>query len=252
MLLNDRLRWLMFAVVAIVAGVAMFVPQVQQGLVNVLEVVQSAGVWGPALFIVVYILACLLFLPGSILTIGAGYVFGIRVGIITVSIGSTLGAVAAFLLARTLMRGWVVRAMAANSRFQALDKAVGEQGFKIVLLTRLSPVLPFNLLNFAFGVTKVSLRDYMLASWIGMLPGAILYIYVGSAMKSLAELTTGKRHWTVQEQVLFGLGLAVTAVLSIVFARLARRALKEMSSMSQHVNDRSSPDHLQPQKVEQF
>lgn len=216
-------------VVVITAGtLAMFLPQSRQLLANVLEWVRSAGLWGPALFVIIYIVACVLCLPGSLLTIGAGAVFGIWIGIITVSIGSTLGAGAAFLLARTLLREWTVQKVAANARFRALDAAVGKQGFKIVLLTRLSPVLPFNLLNFAFGITSVSLRDYLFASWIGMLPGAVLFVYIGAAMKSIAEVTTGKRTGSLGEQILFGFGLVATIAVSGILARLAQRSLKSV------------------------
>ena len=235
--IHERLYWLAIALAATISVVAMVLPQTNQQLVKLLKMVQLTGPWGPALFIVIYIVACVLLVPGSVLTIGAGFIFGIWIGLVTVSIGSTLGAGAAFLLARTLMRGWTARKVAGNPRFQALDEAVGRQGFKIVLLTRLSPVLPFNLLNFAFGLTRVSLRDYMLASWIGMLPGAVLYIYIGSAMKGLTELTSGERARTLEEKVLFGFGLAATAVVSFVLARMARTALNQHIPAARHADE---------------
>lgn len=235
--IHERLYWLAIALAATISVVAMVLPQTNQQLVKLLKMVQSTGPWGPALFIVIYIVACVLLVPGSVLTIGAGFIFGIWIGLVTVSIGSTLGAGAAFLLARTLMRGWTARKVAGNPRFRALDEALGRQGFKIVLLTRLSPVLPFNLLNFAFGLTRVSLRDYMLASWIGMLPGAVLYIYIGSAMKGLTELTSGERVRTLEEKVLFGFGLAATAVVSFVLARMARTALNQHVPAARHADE---------------
>jgi len=233
--MKERLYWLVIAIATIISMVTMVVPQTNQQLVKLLKVVQSTGPWGPPLFIVIYIVACVLLVPGSVLTIGAGFVFGISIGISTVSIGSTLGAGAAFLLARTLLRDWAARKVAANPRFLALDEAVGRQGFKIVLLTRLSPILPFNLLNYAFGLTRVSLRDYMLASWIGMLPGAVLYIYIGSAMRGLTELASGERSWTVEEKVLFAFGLMATVAVSFGIARLARRTLSQQIPATRHV-----------------
>jgi len=214
-------------VIASAATMLLLLPGANQALLHVLETIQSAGPWGPVLMIVAYIVACLLFVPGSILTIGAGFIFGIPLGVATVSIGSTLGAGAAFLLSRTLLRGWVVRRIDTDPRFRALDQAVAKDGFKIVLFARLSPVLPFNFLNFAFGVTNVSLRDYMLASWIGMLPGALLYVYIGSAAKSLTDLAAGRGPRRVEEIVFFVFGLAATIVVSMLLTRIARRALSE-------------------------
>ncbi|MBL8829774.1 MAG: TVP38/TMEM64 family protein [Planctomycetaceae bacterium] len=211
-------------------------PEANRGLLRVLEAIQSAGPWGPLLMIVVYIVACVLFVPGSILTIGAGFIFGIPLGVATVSIGSTLGAGAAFVLSRTMLRNFVQRKLARDPRVHALSEAVGEHGFKIVLLARLSPLLPFNLLNFAFALTRVSFRDYMLASWIGMLPGALLYVYIGTAAKSLTDLARGAGPTTPMTTVLFGLGLAATVALTMVLTRLARRSLRELT--------RGRPDRL--------
>jgi uncharacterized membrane protein YdjX (TVP38/TMEM64 family) len=179
-----------------------------------------------------YIVACLLFIPGSLLTLGAGFLFGVVWGTITVSIGSTLGATAAFLVGRTLARAWIEQKVANSSKFQAIDRAVGSQGFKIVLLTRLSPLFPFNLLNFAFGLTSVSLSRYVLASWIGMLPGTLMYVYLGSAAKSLADLAAGKVEGGWEQRVLFGVGLVVTVVVTVIVTRIARSALREAVKIS--------------------
>ena len=224
--MTNRGRMLIIVLLAVAAvGVFLWLPQANDTVVAALEWIDSIGIWGPILFVMIYIIGCVLFVPGSLLTIGAGMIFGLLVGTVTVSIGSTLGAGAAFALARTVLRAWVDKATAAMPRFQAVDKAVGRDGFKVVLLTRLSPLFPFNLLNFAFGVTKVSFRDYMLASWIGMLPGAVLYVYIGTAAKSLAEAMAGKTQATAAEQVLFVVGLGATAVVVVVLTQAARRSL---------------------------
>ena len=192
-----------------------------------LEWVQGVGPWGPVCVIGLYIVACLLLIPGSLLTLGSGFLFGVVWGTVTVSIGSTLGATAAFVVGRTLARNWIEQKVADNSKFQAIDRAVGSQGLKIVFLVRLSPLFPFNLLNFAFGLTSVSLPRYVLASWIGMLPGTLMYVYLGSAAKSLADLAAGKVEGGWQQQVLFGVGLVATIVVTMFVTRIARRALKE-------------------------
>ena len=148
----------------------------QEWLKNALEWINDQGAVGGIAFILLYIVASVAFLPGSILTLGAGVVFGVFLGSVYVFIGATIGAIAAFLVGRYLARGWVASKIAGNEKFAAVDNAVGREGLKIVLLTRLSPVFPFNLLNYAYGVTGVSLKDYILGT-IGILPGTVMYVY---------------------------------------------------------------------------
>ena len=233
MVQNEHARshrgWLRIAVLAaVVVGLAVaakFLP-LKDYAERLLEWVDGLGVWGPVTVIVIYVAACVFMLPGSILTLGAGFLFGPWWGTVTVSIASTLGASAAFWVGRTVARDWIGGKVAGNRKFAAVDEAVGKQGFKMVLLTRLSPVFPFNLLNYAFGLTKVRFRDYVLASWIGMLPGTIMYVYIGSAFKSLAEVA-GEREKSALEHVFFWGGLVVAIVVAVFVTRVARRALKE-------------------------
>jgi uncharacterized membrane protein YdjX (TVP38/TMEM64 family) len=229
--MNDRHRLFVVAgLTAVAMSALVWSPQLNRLSAALLQIVQSTGIWGPLLFVALYILACVFFLPGSLLTIGAGYIFGPVVGIPAVSIGSTLGAGAAFLLSRSLMREWVSRAVADRPEFLELDKAVAKEGFKVVLLSRLSPILPFNLLNFALGLTTVSFRDYLLASWIGMLPGAVLYIYIGSTIKSLADLNSGQTAAKPGYTLFLIAGLAATLLVVILLARIARRTLSNANS----------------------
>jgi uncharacterized membrane protein YdjX (TVP38/TMEM64 family) len=204
-----------------------FLPQLKDYLTDFLEWVQGLGDWGLVALVALYIVATVLFFPGSVLTLGAGAVFGLVRGFIAVSIGSILGASAAFLVGRTVARGWVEQKVAGNPRFQAIDRAVGTQGFKIVLLTRLSPVFPFNLLNYAFGLTRVSFRDYFLASWIGMVPGTLMYTYLGWAVGDLTKVSAGKVEGGPWQKVLFYAGLAATVVVTVLVTRIARRALRQ-------------------------
>jgi uncharacterized membrane protein YdjX (TVP38/TMEM64 family) len=182
--------------------------------------------WGPVVFAAVYALSCLV-LPGSIITLAAGSLFGVIVGTAVVSLASVTGACLAFWLGRTLARGLVEKRLAGNPRFRALDQAVAAGGFKIVLLTRLSPLFPFTLLNYAFGLTKVRFRDYILASWIGMLPGTVMYVYLGSTVKELADVAAGNVEGGSVRRVLFFVGLAATVVVTVYVTRLARRALRQ-------------------------
>jgi len=186
-----------------------------------LAMVAQLGPWGPAAFVVLYILATVLFVPGSVLTLGAGAVFGVVRGTVWVSIGATLGATAAFLVGRYLARDAVARRIGRDPRFAAMDEAVAREGWKIVGLTRLSPVFPFTLLNYAFGLTRVPLSHYVLASWLGMLPGTVMYVYLGS----LARAAAGPRARTPAEWALYVVGLLATVMVTVLVTRLARQAL---------------------------
>jgi uncharacterized membrane protein YdjX (TVP38/TMEM64 family) len=190
-----------------------------------LDWVAGLGPAGVIAFVVIYVLACVFMLPGSVLTLGAGAVFGVLKGAAIVSVASTLGATAAFLVGRYLARERVARAIEGNERFRAIDEAVGREGWKIVGLTRLSPVFPFNLLNYAYGITRVSLRDYVLASWIGMLPGALMYVYLGSLAGSLATLGRHGAGRTPAQWALYGVGLLATVGVTVFVTRIARAAL---------------------------
>src|SRR5260370_10964301 len=152
--------------------------------------VQELGIWGPVVFILGYAAATVAFAPGAVLTLAAGALFGLFYGTIYTLAGATLGASLAFLVARYVARRAVERRIAANRRFQAIDRAVGREGFKIVALLRLSPVFPFNLLNYALGLTRVRFLDYFAAS-AAMLPGTLLYVYYGKAAGSLASAFAG-------------------------------------------------------------
>jgi uncharacterized membrane protein YdjX (TVP38/TMEM64 family) len=180
--------------------------------------------WGPVVFAAVYALSCLV-LPGSVITLAAGSLFGVIVGTAIVSLASVTGASLAFWLGRTLARSPVEKRLAGNPRFRALDQAMAGEGFKIVLLTRLSPLFPFTLVNYAFGLTKVRFRDYVLASWIGMLPGTMMFVYLGSTVTQLADIATGSVEVGPARMVLFIVGLAATVVVTLYVTRLARHAL---------------------------
>jgi uncharacterized membrane protein YdjX (TVP38/TMEM64 family) len=161
------------------------------------------------------------------LTLGAGAIYGVVYGTALVSVSSTLGATAAFLVGRYLARGWIAQKIETNPKFKAVDDAVAQEGWKIVGLTRLSPVFPFNFLNYAYGLTQVSLRDYFFASWIGMLPGTIVFVYLGSLAGSLATLGEGERERTPVEWALFGGGLVAAFAVTFYVTRIARRALSK-------------------------
>jgi uncharacterized membrane protein YdjX (TVP38/TMEM64 family) len=195
-----------------------------------LEWVRGAGPWGALLFGLAYIPAAVLFVPASVLTLGAGFVFGVVKGTVIVSLGSTAGAAAAFMVARTVGHDWVAGRVAGYPALDAIGRAVESEAFKVVLLTRLSPLFPFNLLNYAFGLSSVPFETYVLASWIGMLPGTLMYIYLGSAAQSVAALLSGELRRTPGQQAMFAAGLVATVVVTTIVTRAARRALSAIVS----------------------
>jgi len=212
-------------IVSVITG-TIFLP-VKDWLIKGLEWTQGLGIWGPVFVIAFYIVACVFLLPGSVLTLGAGFIFKVVLGSITVSIASTLGACAAFWVGRTVARKWIAGKVAQNPKFAAIDEAVAQQGFKIVLLTRLSPVFPFNMLNYAFGLTKISFWKYALASWIGMMPGTVMYVYFGAGLRSLADVAAGQVEKGAAGRIFFWLGLAAAIVVTVFITRVARNALKQ-------------------------
>jgi uncharacterized membrane protein YdjX (TVP38/TMEM64 family) len=218
-----KLLLIILVVFLLLAGIKYF--HVQELLKKLLSWVADLGTWGPLIYIVIYILACVFFIPGSILTLGAGVLFGVIKGSIIVSIASTLGATCAFLVGRHIARDWVSKKIQSNPKFQAIDEAVAREGWKIVGLTRLSPVFPFNLLNYAYGLTRVSLRDYFFASWVGMLPGGIMYVYIGSLAGEIAKIGGEGRSRTPAEWALYMVGLIATAAVTVYITRIARTAL---------------------------
>lgn len=174
------------------------------------------------IFVASYIAATVAFLPAVPLTLGAGAAWGLSKGFALVSLGSTLGAVSAFLVSRTVARAWVERKVGADARFRALDKAVAREGWRAVALMRLSPVIPFNLLNYAFGLTAVPLGPYALSSWLAMMPGTLLYVWLGTAAGDAVRAQASPARWLST-----AVGLAATAAVCMLVGRAAKRALEE-------------------------
>jgi len=189
--------------------------------------VEGLGVWGPIVFAIGYAVATVAFIPGSLLTLAAGAIFGLVEGTVTVFIGATVGSCLAFLVARYVARGAVERRIAGSEKFAAIDKAVAGEGLKIVTLLRLAPIFPFNLMNYGLGLTRVSFRDYAIAS-VGMIPGTFLYVYYGKAIGSIAavaagtEIERGAEYW-----VTLGVGLVAALAVTLYVARIAKRALAQ-------------------------
>jgi uncharacterized membrane protein YdjX (TVP38/TMEM64 family) len=217
----------------IVIVVALFVEMkflpVQQWLRNFNGWITYMGVAGIFIFIGVYAVATVLLAPGSILTIGAGFAFGLWKGFLAVSAGSTSGAALSFVVARFIARDKVEAIAKGNEKFRRIDNAIGKQGAKLVFLLRLSPMIPFNLSNYFYGLTSVKLWPYVLASWIGMIPGTFLYVYIGTASRIAVLAAAGgepvKHGW--QYWAFTSVGLVATVIVTIWVAKIARDALRE-------------------------
>jgi uncharacterized membrane protein YdjX (TVP38/TMEM64 family) len=219
-------------------GLAILLPRwvpVDQAVAAVRQWIAGLGIWGPVGLALLYILATILLVPGTILSLVAGAMFGLPVGMVTVSIGSTLGAALAFLIARHGAREKVARLARRNRYFGAIDKAIGEGGWKIVALLRLSPAIPFNLQNYVYGLTPIRFLPYLVTSWLAMLPGTFLFVYMGYATGAVIGQD---RPRTGAEWFLIIFGLLATAIVSVYIARLARDKLRQEIVTASAAGDR--------------
>ncbi len=229
-------KWLKYGL--IIMSIATIVILIQQlgiadwiaaTLQNALIQVNHWGIWAPLGFILLYNVATVLLIPGSILTLGSGVLFGIGWGSLYVFIAATLGATLAFLIGRYFARNWVNSKVQKNPKFQAIDQAIAREGLKIVFLLRLSPLFPFNLLNYALGITQVSLKDYVIGS-LGMIPGTILYVYIGSLAGNVALLGMPQAidpQAQLWKWVLQIVGFLATIGVTIYITKVAKAALDE-------------------------
>lgn len=210
-------------VAAILAVIGVFIVAfrvlpVAQWLENFQTFVREAGPLGYVLYVIVYVICCVLLVPALALTLGAGAIFGFAAGSAVVIVGATLGATAAFLLGRTVFRKRVEAMVASNPRGAAIDRAIAAEGTKIMLLMRLSGFPPFTWINYALGLTGVRLRPYILTTLFGIIPGTLAFTWAGAA--GAAALTgSGNR-----------ISLIVTAagavLVSVYIARIASRAIR--------------------------
>lgn len=219
-----RLRWVAIATAA-VCLVLLFRSLPTKDLLGSIQTwISSLGVWGPVVLTLTYIVATVLLVPGTILTLVAGAVYGLGTGMVIVSVGSTIGAALCFLIARYAARERVAHWAERYPLFAAIDSAIGEGGWKIVALLRLSPAIPFNVQNYLYGLTPVRFWPYVIASWIAMLPGTFLYVYLGHITGAALG---DQRDRTPAEWVFLAVGLAATVIVSVYIARLARRKIRD-------------------------
>lgn len=214
------------AILLAVLAAALVLLPIREWTVTMVTWIRSLGSLGVAVYAIVYMLSPVVMFPGSLLTLAAGFLYGPLWGTLLVSPASVVGSTLAFLLGRTVARERVKRRIESNARFSAIDAAVETTGLKVVFLLRLSPIFPFTLLNYALGLTRVRLRDYILGSFLGMLPGTFLYVYLGSSVANIAALTSRKAvSEGAAEHLLFWGGLVATILVVVLVTRTARQVL---------------------------
>jgi len=215
----------------VLAGIVLAARAGADRVPEVLRRIDELGAWAGVAFIALYAVATVAWVPGSVLTLAAGAIFGLLRGTALTLVGATLGASLAFLVSRYVARSAIERKLGDSPKLRAVDEAVAREGAKVVFLIRLSPVFPFNALNYAFGLTRVRFRDYVPASALGMIPGTFMYVYAGHAAGQVAAGTVGAGPEGPGRYVLLGLGLAATVAVTIVVTRAARRALESRTEL---------------------
>lgn len=193
--------------------------EIIQKVPNVIERTASSGPVGYLGFILIYIVSTVMMLPGSPLTFTAGALFGFWKGLIFVSIGSTLGASCAFMVSRYLIRKRIEKRVLKNKKFQSIDNEIDEQGWKIVILARLSPIIPFFLLNYALGITKIRFIHFIFASWVGMIPGTTVYVLMGTMGGAFINGKKSSFEW-----LLLGMGLIATILVTLLISKIVKNS----------------------------
>jgi uncharacterized membrane protein YdjX (TVP38/TMEM64 family) len=227
-----------FALVLIAFSVAAAVFPMRDWIAALTNRIEQLGPAGVVVFIGAYAIATVLLFPGWILTVAAGLLFGLVGGTAAALCGATLGAALAFLVARYFVRDSVQNFAKSNPRFYVIDRTIGESGWKIVGLLRLNPLIPFNISNYFYGITAIPFWQYVLVSAIAMLPGTLLYAYLGAVGKATLGV---KSLPSIGQYFLLGVGLVTTVAGTIVISRLARNALKNSGALnSERQNNRQS------------
>lgn len=214
------------AAIGLVAVAVRYVP-ITEWIIGLAGRLRGMGAIGVALFIGVYVVAEIVLVPGSLLTLAAGFAYGPIGGLLVASPASVLAATAAFFMGRTVLRDWVRRQIGKSAYARALDRTVGTHTFKLILLLRLSPVIPFNILNYALGLSNVTVGRYVIASFVGMLPGTWLYVYLGSLATTAAGLASGGSVGGRLRLALTVAGFVATLLVVVLVTRSARRVLDE-------------------------
>ncbi|HEY5792610.1 MAG TPA: TVP38/TMEM64 family protein [Chthoniobacterales bacterium] len=194
-------------------------------LYRTLDAIPGYGWVGWIWFIAIYSFTCIVFLPGSALTIGAGAIYGFWWGTLLVSIGNMVGATLSFLISRYLARGWMQKKLSHSKRFRALDRLMTTDGWKMLFLSRLSPVVPHSIVSYAAGLSRMSLGKYILVSWVGFVPISAAYSYAGVLLRQVTKASLGHPGTTPLGWVAYSLGAIVTIAVCVLSAKMVWKAL---------------------------
>ncbi|PON63904.1 Transmembrane protein [Trema orientale] len=235
---------LLFLLIAAIATACIFLPIDKILKEFLIWVKQDLGPWGPIVLAIAYIPLTILAVPASILTLGGGYLFGLPVGFVADSIGATIGATAAFILGRTIGRSYVISKLKNYPKFQAVAIAIQRSGFKIVLLLRLVPLLPFNMLNYLLSVTPVRIEEYVLATWLGMMPITFTLVYVGTTLKDLSDVTHGWHEMSTANWMFIALGFGISIIILVCITKVAKASLEKALADNGEVEGILSPPTL--------
>src|SRR5437868_7014754 len=222
-------KWIIVILVVVLLSVLSAILPVKEWIREFIGWVQQLGAIGVVVFIIAYAIATVLFLPGWIFTVSAGLIYGVFGGTLVALTGAVIGASLAFLVARYLLRRNIEEMTKKNPRFAAIDQAIGKNGWKIVGLLRLSPLIPFNLSNYFYGITSTSLLAYVVFSAIGMIPGTLFYAYLGAIGR--AGISRGASTYTRWHYVLLAIGLIATVAVTVLISRNAKNALKKTGAL---------------------
>ncbi|MGB3296985.1 MAG: TVP38/TMEM64 family protein [Phormidesmis sp.] len=222
-LLKKKRLWVALAIASSLIAIISHVPMSSlfDGIASAQSWLAGQGQWAVPTFMAIYILAAVFGLPNIILILAAGTLFGLTKGVISASIADTLSIAACFVIGQTIGRRWITKAVSENSRFHKLDQAFAQKGWKIVLLTRLSPVLPSNILNYGFSLSRINFWEYLFFSWLGMMPVIFTYVYIGTFGVNILTANRQADHLVFQ-----AIGLAATLGVMVYATKLAASALK--------------------------
>lgn len=220
--------------VGLILGLLIYFFDLQQHVKNLLEWIESYGVWAPIVFILLVIFIVLALIPGVLITMGAGFLFGVVLGSVYIIIATTIAAVIAFMLARYFFSKQTVNYLRSHPRLKLLDQLVASEGWKIVFATRLIPFFPFKLSNYIFGITKFKLWDFFIGTFFGIWPITIFNVYVGSITSDLSTLGATSTRTDIQ-WIIYISGLVVAIITVIYLSHRARKVLKKhLAETGQH------------------
>jgi uncharacterized membrane protein YdjX (TVP38/TMEM64 family) len=230
----------------ILVAIALFFLSRNFPLVDILAAIQQRvmhwGAWSAICYPLLYACCNVLLLPGGVLSIGAGFFFGLWWGFLIALLGNVIGAAISFFISRWIGQQWLRRKLMRNATLVALEPAVEREGWKIILLSQLHPLFPTSLLNYLYGLTRIRFRTCMLWVAIGQAPGLFLYSYLGTLGQLGLNLARGKTHPRSVEYFFWLGGFVSAAVVLILLGRIALRLLKNAEHEAEHLNTSRSQE----------